>query len=53
MPRARLSPTSATVVQTVRFPEDILDRVRALARQHDRSIGGQIRHIVREHVEAR
>jgi len=52
MPRPRLAPPAATVVQTVRLTPETFELVRARARENDRAIGAEIRHIVRQVVEA-
>jgi plasmid stability protein len=37
---------------TLRLPEDLHAAVRASAAAHERSCGGEVRAIVREHLEA-
>jgi predicted transcriptional regulator len=36
---------------TVRFPRELLERMRELAAQHDRSLNGEIVRAVREYVQ--
>ena len=38
---------------TVRFPPDVLEALRALAKQEDRSLNGEIVQAVREYLKRR
>jgi len=51
MPRPPLDPNSSSEVQSVRLPAALMDRVRTMARESDRTIGGQLRHLVRRGVD--
>ena len=35
----------------MRLPRDLIERVRALARDHDRSLSAELRHALRQYVE--
>jgi predicted transcriptional regulator len=46
-----MSEKQATTSITIRIPEEIAELMRRLARQHDRSLNGEIVRALREYAE--
>ena len=46
------TPDEATIqAVTIRFPLSVLEGVRAVAKQHDRSLNGEVIAALREHIK--